>query len=329
MIIVTPEAVVRSTPMEDRYTLALDFIAKTYTTEPAATGFGPDTTLLYSNVPEDDYAEWAAGTYNAGDRVLFDHAIYEALTTTTDQPDVGAAAVPATWVFVSVSNRFKMFDTTVGVGTTNPNSIEVKLQPTGIATAVVLFNVQGATANLTVVTTDGDEVYNKTIDIADFSGVVSYYDYFVSPVSVSGLTEVAFLDIPAYSGAIFTLTINAGTGTASCGEMVFGPSNEIATTNFGTSVGIRDYSIKEVDEFGNIRIVQRAYSKRAEYDVTVETAQVGYFNNFLANIRTTPVVYIGDENRPETIVYGYYRDFSVVLSGPSISECSLTVEGLI
>ena len=329
MIIVTPEAVVRSTPMEERYTLSLDFVTGTYISVPVATGFGPDTTLLYSNVPEDDYPAWAAGTYNAGDRVLFNHAVYEALTTTTDQPDTGAAAVPATWVFVSVSNRFKMFDTTVGVGTTNPNSIQVKLQPTNVSTSVVLFNVVGATANLTVTSDTGLEVYNETIDLADFSMVTSYYNYFVSPVDMTGSTEIAFLDIPAYSGAIFELTIDAGTGTASCGEMVLGPANEIATTNFGTSVGIRDYSIKEVDEFGNIRIVQRAYSKRAEYDVTVETAQVGYFNNFLAGIRTTPVVYIGDEDRPETIVYGYYRDFSVVLSGPSISECSLTVEGLI
>jgi uncharacterized protein (DUF2141 family) len=48
----------------------------------------------------------------------------------------------------------------------------------------------------------------------------------------------------------------------------------------------------------------------------------------LADIRTTPTVFIGDPNRPETIVYGFYRNFNIVLSTPSISDCTIEVEGL-
>jgi hypothetical protein len=49
----------------------------------------------------------------------------------------------------------------------------------------------------------------------------------------------------------------------------------------------------------------------------------------LADIRTTPTVFIGDEDRAETIVYGFYRGFNIVISTPSISDCSIEVEGLI
>jgi len=31
---------------------------------------------------------------------------------------------------------------------------------------------------------------------------------------------------------------------------------------------------------------------------------------------------------PETIVYGYYRDFDIVLSNPSLSNGTIEVEGL-
>lgn len=290
---------------------------------------GTETILTASNVLEDDYADWAAGTYNAGDRVIFDHAIYEALTTTTDQPDVGALASTPTWIFVSADNRFKMFDATVGSGTVNSGSIDVKIEPGVACTAVVGLNVIGATAQLIVKDAGANVIYDETIDLADFSAISSYWTYFFAPIGEYGQTEIAFLDIPAYINAEYNFIVDAGTGDASCGELIIGEQFDLAVTNFGTSVGIKDFSVKETDDFGNVRIVQRPYSKRADYDVTVETQDVGYFTNFLAGIRSTPVVYIGDPNRSETIVYGYYRDFTVVLSSPSISECSLTVEGLI
>ena len=222
-----------------------------------------------------------------------------------------------------------MFDISVGSATTNSGSIDVTITPSTVCNSVVLFDVDGATAQLIVRTSGGTIVYDETISLTDYSGLTSYFSYYFLPIAETGATELAFIDIPNYSGASFQLIIDAGGGTATCGEMIIGQKSALAVTNFGTSVGIKDYSVKTIDDFGNVTITPRAYSKRADYDVTVETTQVGQFNKFLASIRSTPAVYIGDPNRSETIVLGYYRDFSVVLSNPSISECSLSVEGLI
>lgn len=287
--------------------------------------------LTSTNVPENDYAAWNSGTtYNQGDRVIYDHNIYEAISTTLNvQPDTGAAANPPTWLFVSATNRFRMFDATVGSVTTNPNTINVTLTPSLPYNALVLFGVEGATAQLIVRDSGSNIVYNQTRTLADYSNITDFYSYFFGSLPTDAQAEVAFLDIPLYASATYQLIINAGTGTAACAEAVFGVQTALAVTNFGSSVGIKDYSIKQVDDFGNITIVQRPYSKRAEFDLTIETAEVGVFNRFLAGIRATPCVYIGDPNREETIVYGYYRDFNVVLSNPSISSCALTIEGLI
>ena len=290
------------------------------------TASNPTTT----NVAETDYPAWTAGTYTLGTRRIYDHKIYEVVaTSTTDRPDVGAAAANPTWLFVSATNRFKMFDISVGSGTTNSGTIDVKITPATVCNSVVLFEVDGSSAQLIVRNSGGTIVYDSTISLADFSAINSFYNYFFAPITETGASEVAFLNIPNYSGASFQLIVDAGAGVASCGEMIIGQQNALAVTNFGTSVGIKDYSVKNIDDFGNVTIVQRAYSKRADYDVTVETSDVSTFTRFLASVRTTPVVYIGDEARSETIVLGYYRDFSIVLSGPSISECSLSVEGLI
>lgn len=288
------------------------------------------SSLTTSNVAETDYPAWTAGTYTVGTRRIYDHKIYEVVAaSTTDRPDLGAVAIPATWLFVSATNRYKMFDISVGSGTVNSGSINVTITPTTVCNSVVLFDVDGATAQLIVRTSGGTIVYDQTVSLADYSALNGYFNYYFLPVVETGATELAFIDIPNYSGASFQLIIDAGGGTATCGEMIIGQRSALAVTNFGTSVGIKDYSVKTIDDFGNVTITTRPYSKRADYDVTVETAQVSQFTKFLASIRSTPAVYIGDPLRGETIVLGYYRDFSVVLSNPSISECSMSVEGLI
>ena len=286
--------------------------------------------LTASNVPENDFPAWTAGTYTLGTRRIYANKIYEVIaSSTTDRPDVGAAALNPTWLFVSATNRYKMFDVSVGSGTVNAGTIDVRVTPATVCNAVVLFEVDGSSAQLIVRDAGNVIRYNETRSLADFSAINGYFNYFFAPITETGASEVAFLDIPNYSGASFQLIVDAGGGNASCGEMVVGQQTALAVTNFGTSVGIKDYSVKNIDDFGNVTIIQRAYSKRADYDVTVETSDVSAFTRFLASVRTTPVVYIGDESRSETIVLGYYRDFSIVLSGPSISECSLSVEGLI
>ena len=51
-------------------------------------------TLTATNVAEADYAVWSAGTYTLGTRRIYDHKIYEVVTSaTTARPDIGAAAV--------------------------------------------------------------------------------------------------------------------------------------------------------------------------------------------------------------------------------------------
>jgi hypothetical protein len=56
---------------------------------------------------------------------------------------------------------------------------------------------------------------------------------------------------------------------------------------------------------------------------------VSAVQKLLADIRTTPTVFIGEDDKPETVVYGFYKQFNIVISTPSISDCSIEVEGLV
>lgn len=286
------------------------------------------STLTASNVLENDATAWSAGTYTLGMLRLYDHHVWEVIVaSTTDRPDLGAAANPPTWLDLGADNRYKMFDQVINTQTSRSGTIEVTITPGEIVNAVAMFKLSANEVTVEVDDPVEGVVYSETKSLLDNTFVTDWYSYFFEAISLR--EDVVFDDLPSYGTADVNVVIDAGAGTAKCGEFVIGRQRNLGLSNFGTSISIIDYSIKSTDSFGNTVIVPRPYSKRAEYDVTVETNSISAVQKALADIRTTPTVFIGDGNRPETVVYGYYKQFQIVLSTPSISSCSLEVEGLV
>lgn len=284
------------------------------------------TGLAFSNVPENDYPQWSAGTYTLGTRRLFNRKVYEVIVaSTTDQPDTGAALTVPSWLLIGSENRYKMFDNTISTQTVQATSIEAAVTPGGIVNAVAFFGLSGNRVTVTVDDLTEGVVYDTTKSLQDYTAIVDWYAYFFEDIVQR--TDIVFLDLPSYGSATLGFTVEGV--AAECGEVVFGRQKILGVSNYGTGISIQDYSVKSRDDFGNTIITQRAFSKRADYDVTVETAAVSAVQKALADIRTTPTVFVGEETKAETVIYGFYRSFSIVLSNPSVSDCTIEVEGLV
>ncbi|MQT84002.1 carbohydrate-binding protein [Pseudomonas sp. FSL R10-2964] len=287
--------------------------------------------LISSNVPETDYPAWSvSATYAIGDRVLLDHHIYEALAIVAAGVKPGAEVVdkdhPAKWQDRGMDNRWRMFDDKVESLTANPGTIEVRIRPGAVINSMALFNLQGKSVTITMIDPVEGEVYRKTLSLVD-AGVTNWYDWFFEPIGKR--TDVVVLDMPPYGSADIVLIIDAGAEVAAIGHTVIGAVKRIGTALYGTSVGINDYSRKSTDEFGNTIVIQRSFSNRAEFDVILDTSEVTRVRRLLAELRATPVVWIGEESYEATILFGFYKDFQIVFSGPTVSDCSITVEGVI
>lgn len=284
--------------------------------------------LTASNVPETDAPIWTAGTYSIGTLRIHEHRVYEVIVASTaDRPDIGAAATPPTWLELSATNRFKMFDEIISTQTVQEFEIDVSVLPSTVINAAAFFGLFGSSITVTMTDPIDGQVYTETRSLQDNTLIVDWYPYFFE--NIDFLSDMVFLNLPAYGSATLNAIVDAGTDDAKIGEMIIGKQRDLGVTNFGTSVSIIDFSVKNTDEFGNTVITQRAFSKRADYDVTVNTSSVSAVQKALADIRTTPTVFVGDENKPETVVYGFYKQFNIVLSTPSVSDCSIEVEGLI
>ena len=268
---------------------------------------------------------WNSGTaYVSGNEVYYNYKDWIAVAASTN---VTPGTDDTKWIEIAASNRYAMFDGVINNVTTATSPLDVTVDPGSVVNAVSLFQVTANTVQVQVIDPVEGIVYDQTEDMQDTSIVIDWYSYFFEPIAQK--SDVSFINLPAYGSANIRIVADAGTGNnAIIGEAIIGRQRQLGVTNFNTSVSIQDYSRKERDQFGNVIVVERQFAKLADYDVTVETSLVNVVQNTLANIRTTPTVFIGDANRPETIVYGFYRNFNIVLSTPSISECTIEVEGL-
>lgn len=289
-----------------------------------------DSTLTTTDVPENDYAAWLVGTtYAAADRVIVTtpniHNIYESVQGANTGND------PVTddgtwWTIVSSTNRWKMFNDVVQEQTIQADVITVTITPTIVTTALAAINVDCASITVTVTDPSEGVVYDETFQMTSYSGIINWYDYFFT--AIDRKKELSVLGLPPYSQAAIEVTFNDSGETAKVGALVIGTSSFVGDSQYGASFGIIDYSTKTIDAQGRTTITAGAYSDEADIDVVIETARFAEVKKILTDLRTTPSVWIAEDNTEGTIIYGYYREFDVLLTGPVVSMCTLSIEGL-
>lgn len=275
------------------------------------------------------YADWSStATYSKTDRVTYNSYYWESLvdSNTNQNPE----STTLQWVKVSPSNKSAMFDMQISSQTITTGNLEVSIKPGKAVNCLTLFNLSGLEVTLQVLdTVGGTEIYNKTVGL-DGTYIQDWYSYFFDEYSFR--QEVVFNGIPPYLDCVINLTVTPGTGgEAKVGSFVTGTLVQIGETQQGMSYGIRDYSLKETDEFGVVSFVQRNFSKRMHPTVFVNNGRLNYVSKLLTNIRAKPTAWMAttDDRFEGTIVYGYYKDFNIEVPYPNHSLISIEIEGLI
>jgi len=291
-----------------------------------------DAMLISTDVAENDHAEWSsATTYAVGDRVILvsTHKIYESLqdANTNKNP----LTEPAFWIEVGPTNRWAAFDDSVSTQTVtdggSPPTITYTIKPGQAINSVAVLNVTNAT-KLTITLTDPTfgVVYTKEVDFSFLPLSSDWYAWFFGQKRQA--TQDVALDLPAYPSADLLLEFE-GNDQLAVGVIMFGQQQRFGLgLRYGARVGIQDYSRKETNEFGETNLVIRAFAKRANFDLFMGSAEVDPLQNYLASIRATPVLWVGSNDFESTVLFGFYKNFDILISYPEHAECSLEIEGL-
>ena len=298
-----------------------------------------DEVLAASNVPATDPGEdeWDSGTtYSQGDIVTVLGTTQRRFESVDDNnEDNFPPDSPNDWLDLGATNRWRMFDGGTGTITTNPESVEVTIEPDGFVNSLSFFTLDASEISIKV-TQSGDLVYEESVKIPLQTSSSNWYSYFFKTFGERFRDTVA-LNIPPVPDPVITITMSREGGVAGIGLILAGRQQPLGTALYGSSVGIQDFSIKENDAFGNPTVVERAFVKRADLDVRLNSQDVSRVQRILAELRATPTVYIGspqaclfcpDPIHGETIVFGYYRDFDIVLQDRVSSSATLEIEGL-
>ncbi len=294
-----------------------------------------DAVLVSTNAVE-TVAVWNSGsTYAKGNLARRDntHRIYENLIpgTSFSPPEVEQFAEVPSWLDVGPANRWAAFDNQINTTTVATTELTFTIAP-GFCNSIAVFGIYDAyKARVTVKTSaGGSQVYDSGDMQLDATIITDWYEYFFE----LGIPKPDFVltDLPPYFNAHITITLTGLPGAqVRCGVILAGNAYELGATQYGAKASIIDYSVKESDDFGETLFVKRPYSKRLEVEMELPNTRLNKIQYILAELRATPCAWLGVpcQGYDPLTVYGFYRDFSIVVDYHDRSRCSLEIEGLI
>jgi hypothetical protein len=296
-----------------------------------------NSNLTSSSVPQVDTTEWTSGgsfaidetcmvTTTANGAAVATHLIYKSIHVGTNSGHDPTASDGTTyWTPLYSTNRWKMFNTTIQQQTELAGGFNVVITPAAIVSGISAVNVDCESITILMVDPVEGTVFDQTYSMISDSGITSWYAYFFTPIQRD--SDLAVLGLPPYQNAVITVTFT-DVGTAKCGALVLGVTQTIGISQYGASFGIMDYSTKTTDSSGNVTIDVGSFSDTADVDVLIETAQFAQIKKVLTDARSVPTVWIVEPNVEGLIIYGYFREFSILMTNPTVSLTTLSIEGL-
>ncbi|BAV64762.1 hypothetical protein [Sphingobium cloacae] len=268
---------------------------------------------------------WDGGTTYAKDHRALDAADHLEYVSLQDGNLNHPLSDPAWW-YPLPSNRWAMFDQVNGTVTRARDSLTVSIDLAGRVDSVSLFNLSAATVRIMVATVEDGVIHDETINMASDSGITDWFAYFFE--EIIRRRDLIRVNLPFYANPTVTVTLSDPGSEVSCGTMVVGATRDLGDIQFGARLGIRDFSKKDADDFGNYKLVPRSNSRNGRFTIWVPKAQTDALMALMSDYVATPVVWIGAESRTVTALYGFFSEFNVEISYPTEDICTLDIEGL-
>ena len=275
--------------------------------------------ITSTNVSDADTPAWnSATTYQLGDMVHLNYKTYKCVlihVNISPEAEGALTASPPIWQRVGWTNSRKPFDNSSTSQASNASTISYVINSNNACTHLAVLGMLDATSVRVRVRRPSDLaiLYDQTVSLTANNKLVSDQVF-------SGLSTIAPAD--------FMVDISGGSSLA-VSTILFGAGSQVGMgIHHGANIQFQDYSRKEVDDFGEVTFVRRAFAKRATFDTTVERADIDGVMALLASLRARPCLWIGHPNYQSTAIYGFFKDLSINLAYASRALLSISIEGL-
>jgi len=233
---------------------------------------------------------------------------------------------PLIWEDLGYTNKYKMLDQSLGSQTVFDGDMEMSFLTTKVD-SIYLINVLAEKVDIIVTELSGNtEVYNETITLVDKNSLSTWYGYFFNEFTFK--TKINE-DLPIGYEIRIDIKIYGIGGVSKCGLVGVGRGQYIGGTLYGANIGIIDYSTKETNSAGEDYFQFGNYKSTNNITIDVPSGSTDSVCRLLNDYRATPVIFEGSDIYQQTIIFGIYNKYDMLISTPSISKLSLDLQSLI
>lgn len=283
-----------------------------------------DSLLIAQPPVEDAAVAWTAGSWPKGSRVRYQHLVYQAGTAVNDAtppPDN-----PTIWVKVGPTNTWALFNGRTSQSSKFNSTASYRFrfgQAVDAVAAIGMVDVQSVHVRL-IDPTYGT-VYDKTLTVGLAPETSDWWDWHFgewTPTGVLGL----FTGLPAFPQADLLVDF-VGTTQMEVGNLIIGNAKSWGLgVEVGASIGIQDFSKKNLDEYGYRVLVERTYIGWADMSVPIRRAEITPLKNYMAKNRAKPTLFLGSQDIEALNVFGLAKDWSVSIDYFDYSMFAIQLE---
>jgi hypothetical protein len=261
------------------------------------------------------------------------HKIYEAVTTNTVQPSIGADMLPASWVEVSATNKFRAFDyqikskSTLSIsggyqftispdspcsilaifGLKNVETVRIQVWADAVGTAAGGTLLTAKTQSLKIDLPEGDEAEEQLL-----------------------FDKVIFESIGQDSDQIIRIGFDSVNGNEyEVGAIVLTRGRTIGELNVKTETSRKSYSKVTTNDFGDDTIIKRPSAEYTSFDVSVDPNNAAYVERILDDSLDEIRLFIGDAEAGRIIfTLGFYEVSPLVYDNLAFFGTTIKVRGV-
>ena len=164
--------------------------------------------------------------------------------------------------------------------------------------------------------------YNKTLLDIDNSTVNKTFAIF---------TDGLYNKLSEYDKLYYNVSITGSANIQIGNTMLHNETLYLGNIQRGAGLSIIDYSIKNVDEFGTITLIERLTSNRVSVKILINITDINTIQSILNNIRAKPCIWSGSDlaKYQSLTLYGFYRNYEITINNPSLAILTLELESLV
>lgn len=290
-----------------------------------------ESMLTSTTVPENDYPVWTSGTtYPIGSIttgegcVIWKHYVWVSAVASNvgNEPEL----LSTKWQRVRPVNRWRLFDRSNSTATAQAGSISYTLAlPEGVDALWMGGLVNHTQLTVTQTHPQLGVVCDQTRVFQSLQLESDWYAWTYTkprPPPTAALVQ----GIKAIPGTTLTFTLTGGPAL-SVSTALLGALTRIGLpVHQGAGSRIRDFSGQKENPFGDLELQKGAYSKNISLAAWIPYEDVDAVYEFLADLRSTPALFVGNPDITSLQAYGIYEDWDIVFSMPTYRDYNIKIK---